>query len=988
MFSCNKPTSKKEPIHLPTQLCNHQINNCLYYKYTTPSTACFYINTRGIYCYLHLLNCNQMCDNWNSIKQELGAIGPIDPNLALNDSVLRSWLNTLLTTTDATVRRRLETAVMKLPKVPDAVFPLCSLVMLDTSNDIRCYAATILSNEMSKLIATVLECPDSSEKLNALHMTLTIGLSETAMPQNFRSLLLRAMGVFIDRTFPDIWPEALEQIVKPNHPPDFVFEILGNFAEAMIKSSPSYNVRCQKETAMWFQFAKLIAPFTLTILASDAIDTSVIEKIAYMISEWCKLSDPSMNLMRSIVSAIFRRGCFTFRSLTLIIVAFQQLNFQMTESRLFISALLNNNIHQMLLMAATNFAYNSHKMGVSCEDRGDLIELLHVIFDFYASTIDQMQRQIAMNAEIEVDSPKDTELMNCFKNILDFCVFIDPVGRFFTRLRQDVDPCNLGPSVRSLLLDRGKDCFNSIVNNTSLPYLDDEFYELVLESREAYTDLLPFLYSIAAEVVPDYYGLMQQFIQQNDTTRLSALLYYFNELDSFCFNLSPALITALASANSLVYLEDFTNEQRIDFARNYFTFFRNVIEHSTGLDLSLFSGLMNTMGNIVSESRCTECCLKLLLAYIKVASLNYDDCALIQNLSLPFVRKSDMEIRNTAVACIANLLLCPDEKAKRESIMFLQSTCRNIIRESMKLKHTTTTEETSKELVQEIEIVGRYCNSMSDVCKQTVLEPLREYLWELLVQLMSCKVPDLCIEPLLDSLVGVMNEEIYDDLSLRLPDLVHNYPHLVSRLLRDSLKKPIYLVHNSVLPRISDFICTTCILSLKSTEVTDGEMAALELLFILFHRHASLLDSYISMKSSADSTNKFVNAAASLALKAILRGSADDAITRGLRVLEKLVANENRSITMALECVVAHAVNAVLDLVRSFHFPAAQNLIATILYRLWLLYREIVIHEFQTHEIIKDDNMKLLLNETISRPLILKRTLLYNMKWLKEREIL
>ncbi|KAI6214946.1 hypothetical protein M3Y94_00327600 [Aphelenchoides besseyi] len=939
-----------------------------------------------------------MCDNWNSIKQELGAIGPIDPNLALDDSVLRSWLNTLLTTTDATVRRRLETAVMKLPKVPDAVFPLCSLIMLDTSNDIRCYAATILSNEMSKLIATVLECSDSAEKLNALHMALMIGLSETSMPRNFRSLLLRAMGVFIDRTFPDIWPEALEQIVKPNHSPDYVFEILGNFAEAMTKSSPSYHVRCQKETVMWSQFSKLIAPFTLTTLESNSINTEIIEKIAYMISEWCKLTDPSMNLMRSIVSAIFRRGCFTFRSLTLIIVAFQQLGLQMTESRLFISALLNNNIHQMLLLAATNYAYNSHNVDVNYEDRGELIELLHVIFDFYASTVDLMLRQYAFVTETGAVLPKYTEMKNCVENILDFCVvicslnsacieFIDPVGRFFTRVRQDLDPCHLGWSARSLLLERGKDCFNSIVNNTSLPYSDDEFYEVVLESREAYTDLLPFLYSIAAEVVPDYYGLMQQFIQQNDTTRLSALLYYFNELDGFCFNLSPALVTALASANSLVYLEDFTNEQRIDFARNYFTFFRNVIAHSTGLDLSLFSGLMNTMGNIVSEPRCTECCLKLLLAYIKAASLNYNDCVLIQNLSLPFVRKSDMEIRNTAVACIANLLLCPDEKAKCESIMFLQSTCRNIIRESMKSEHTAT-EETSKELVQEIEIVGRYCNSISDVSKQDVLEPLREYLWELLVQLMSCKVPDLCIEPLLDSLVSVMNEEIYDDLSPRLPDLVHTYPHLVSRLLKDSLKKPIYLVQSSVLPRISDFICATCTLSLKSTEVTDGELAALELLFILFHRHATILDSYISTKSSHDSTNTFVNAAASLALKAILRGSADDAITRGLRVLEKLVTNENRSITMALECVAAHAVNAVLDLVRSFHFSAAQNSIATILYRLWLLYREIVRQEFQTHETIKDDNMKSLLNETISRVLILKRTLLYNMKWLKEREIL
>ncbi|KAI6241028.1 hypothetical protein M3Y99_00414000 [Aphelenchoides fujianensis] len=934
-----------------------------------------------------------MCDDWSSVRNELGQIGPLDPKAALDSSVLRQWLGALLTTTDLELRRRLESAVMKLPKLPDAVFPLCSLIMVDQNNDIRCYAATILTNDMGRLVETILECQDSAAKLNALMMGLMIGLSSAEMPNNLRRLLLLGMGVFIDRTFPDVWPEAIEELIKPSHSSAYVFEVLGNFAGAMLKSSPSFSVRAPKEAAMWYQFTHKIAPYTHAELESERVTYDMTEKIAFMLSEWCRLTDPTMSLIRPIILAIFRKGCYNFRALSYIIPSFQRLSFEMTQSRAFLCALLHEHVHKVILHALRSFPFAPKAM--SYEDRANLIELLHVIFDFYASTLDQIQGAIARDF---TDIPVPSQEIHLMLQSDPVCImFVETAGVFFSRLRQDVEPCYLGTTLSDLVFQRGKDCFEAVLYTTAfetgiLP--DSEEYENLTNCREAFSDLLPFLYKISPDIVSEFYGLMQPMIQITISRgELSTLLFYFNELEPQCYNLSGEFVSKWPPAHPLVYMGIHNLPQRVDFTRNYFNFLRKVIENSKDLDLSLFSGVMNAMQHVVREPRSTEHCLQLLLSYIKVAPLSTVDCLMIQNMASSFAYNENPEIRNVAIACIANLVACPEKAAQKEALGFLQAQCNKIIDKSTKFEEMNYTDEQITNMISaDIEIVGRFCNSMTESSKKNVMEPLRMYLWRLVIELMSTRVPDMCIESLLDSLVSAMNEAMYAELASRIPTLVHTYPHMISRILKDSLKAS----HNGLPAPRDAHVQRVCPASSTSSPPSapfrwtskrraKATWPPWSCSYVLLNRHHETLNAFIATKSSNDPACTFVNSAAGLALKTIHRSQSEDGIARGLRVLEKLSTSPNPAITNNLREVAPHVINAIFDLVRSFHFNSVQNSTAVILHRLYGFYPEIFTDQLRNHDILKEEGMYVLLVDSkLTRPLILKRLLLCNMKTGKE----
>ena len=55
----------------------------------------------------------------------------------------------------------------------------------------------------------------------------------------------------------------------------------------------------------------LIIPYTINQLESQSCDPETVEKIAYMLQEWCKLQDPMMNATRQIVLTIIEKNLYT-----------------------------------------------------------------------------------------------------------------------------------------------------------------------------------------------------------------------------------------------------------------------------------------------------------------------------------------------------------------------------------------------------------------------------------------------------------------------------------------------------------------------------------------------------------------------------------------------------------------------------------------------------------------------------------------------------
>lgn len=118
---------------------------------------------------------------------------------------------------------------------------LSHIILSDTDLNIRLYAASYLANSAPRLVDAVVESETSNNMVDFLNVSLEdvfcfqfealgnvlfMGLSSMEFPLNLRQFLLNGLGVFMAKTFPDIWEDAIERVASQTiaYNPAYVFE--------------------------------------------------------------------------------------------------------------------------------------------------------------------------------------------------------------------------------------------------------------------------------------------------------------------------------------------------------------------------------------------------------------------------------------------------------------------------------------------------------------------------------------------------------------------------------------------------------------------------------------------------------------------------------------------------------------------------------------------------------------------------------------------
>jgi hypothetical protein len=78
---------------------------------------------------------------------------------------------------------------------------------------------------------------------------------------------------------------------------------------------------------------------------SQPTNVPIWENLAFMLAKWSEMRDPLMNVIRLIITRIIESGCFNPTSLSTLISSFNELEFEMSESRMFLCVMLSNYVH-------------------------------------------------------------------------------------------------------------------------------------------------------------------------------------------------------------------------------------------------------------------------------------------------------------------------------------------------------------------------------------------------------------------------------------------------------------------------------------------------------------------------------------------------------------------------------------------------------------------------------------------------------------------
>lgn len=105
--------------------------------------------------------------------------------------------------------------------------------------------------------------------------------------------------------------------------------------------------------------------------------------------------------------------------------------------------------------------------------------------------------------------------------------YMDAVGRFYARLRQDLILDHMPASLVEHALSNGRDCFECVLEKTAIDAdveLDSERYELVTQCRDTFSDLLPLLNSLGelarrGSIVKHYQSSIEECVRLKKTAR-------------------------------------------------------------------------------------------------------------------------------------------------------------------------------------------------------------------------------------------------------------------------------------------------------------------------------------------------------------------------------------------------------------------------------------------------------------------------------------
>ncbi|KAI6177113.1 hypothetical protein M3Y97_00871800 [Aphelenchoides bicaudatus] len=963
-----------------------------------------------------------MLDEWEKIKQELSDLGPFDVKQAIErPDFLRQCFSTLLVTTDNAKRRRLENGLKRLASKPEIVFVLSHIILSDTDLNIRLYAASYLANSAPRLVDAVVESETSNNMFEALGNILFMGLSSMEFPLNLRQFLLNGLGVFMAKTFPDIWEDAIERVASQTiaYNPAYVFECLAIFARASKSLTINFNAKQAREAKMWQKFSTVIEPYTINVL-SHTTNAEIWESLALMISEWARMRDPLMSVVRPIVSRLIENGCFNPRSLSILISGFNDLEYEMAESRLFLCILLTNHVHTPLLQATGQLVHDSNS-GFENNEANSITELIHVLFEFYANIMNHSSRCFlfrAVNDNVEQKEQQKLLIGHMFdfsSQILALCFrrfdISNAIGIFYSTIQQTLidDFYNIENHLAEIMLAKGQGATSYIFEASTMTEVisfDSNEYEEVEQCRELFLDLFQLVDSLSQKLNSEifsgnYAELLQKCVSARDLPRMSTILCYLKDLP-----LSPAYVDVLINFNLNWDSLDFsklTDEQATDFLANYFGFITTLFENSTyrkqyetlinetvQIAMSFLlnhikdtnggpSQHSNTHKNLVhnkeNEGFYVSECFKFVKAFTCNTQLDQQFCSDLYCVCIghyvPSTKRTTVKL---LLQCLADCVSAdgPNSKSIGQTLFEtinerLSNLCSMIVP-----KHTSkVVKENLKECIED---VATFCMALS---KEGIAKFGLEFgsiLWELISFLVDNDVEAELIYLLIDPFLTVITPEVYKSFANSVPGFVHKYPELVSPdfegIFAASTRVPVVKRHS---------------ITMSSQEVEAGDQSALELLFVFFRRHTDPFLAYLSKMSSMSSTQNFITASIGIALKSVTRSFADEGIVRGLRVIEVIMEIRNDAVLSCLNGTHVHVVPAVLDLIFSIYFSCAQMSIAKIL----LFYAHLSPNEFkeqiQIHKVGSMKGAEMLLVDKITRPLILKQIIIWNNEWTKSQ---
>ncbi|CAD5217743.1 unnamed protein product [Bursaphelenchus okinawaensis] len=914
-------------------------------------------------------------ENWQNVRHELRDVSHLDETEGLKPEVLRQWFIIAATSLDNNLRVKVEEALQKLSRRHETVVLVSQLIRTDNDMNVQVFGATYLANNVDSFVDILLESDNMEESLATLKDILGYGLSTNDMPSNIRAILLNG--------------------------------VLSNVYRNISQLHQSFSVKRSRSDHIT-KFNHRIMSFVYQAI-QESEDEKLFECAAELIKNFWTLNGVELDTMWPIVEMLFASGKVNYNTvvhLTTGIRLFLPKQHPKLTSQ-FTTYLIAFSREKLMpvMKRSTHEALTDDKI----IDNSEPMECNAEICDFYGFLLSNLAN-VAFSRRSEGESYPQLDFIveNIFNHMVKLSnlegkpgsvdQFSEAAGMFYNRMYEALTNViyNVGPERRKKLGAALEPALSPTFVKSRVGPAD--IYDDELEAIERYREYMEDLVLIM-DMLSDHNIISVMFDElanvSNDIgadasvriSRITVIYFYLTSLESIPTDKLLPQANVLSDTLILIGSLDVSEDEKGYCLCYFLAFISSLIEKDVNyapVVAEFFEFLHPHIRSFLRYPKAQNSALKLIFTYSKHCQVKeFAVKDLCEDMVHYASTNRDPAIQKMVMASLLNFLCV--EPAEQESkadqiaifiLEFIESRCERCVQIMQEV--TVATLGAFRDQSQIIGFLGQNANAKA----KEVATPLVTILCDYLIKLFQLNVPEPDLVVFSNPVGAMVDIHSVRKLAHYQADYAFRYPDVYMRVYKAALDLGQEFVVFELIPHISDLVALVFDTTLEQPTVVNAEVSALELFWFLLKKKYALFEKYVESRSSESQLKNFLRAQIGLSLKTFLYSYSDEAIGKGLRVLQLYVALPENVKALMPEGYCA-MIKPIFNLVFSTFFSCGQTSIAQLLVFLAEKapdnFRNTINSQEQLQHI---DERKLLLGKP-SKSLFLKYFLKWNANFLK-----